>query len=82
MERILLELITRMSGEVLVEMTLLFLGTYIVWRLMPVVRQGIEDAAPLPGFIRFVMVGIGIVFAFVLPVALVIWLVSILFRYP
>ena len=81
MQEILLELLKQLPGELLLEVTLLLAGTFILWCLMPIVRQGIGDGVPLPRPIQYIVAGIGIVFAYLLPLALAVWFISILFRY-
>ena len=77
----LLELLTQLPGELLLELTLLLVGTFILWTLTPIVNQVSPNMVQLPRFVQLAAAGVRVVFNLLLPLAFVIWFATIPFRY-
>lgn len=71
----LLELLPH--GGLTIELVLLALGVMLLKQLSPVVRESLDNKFPYPKIAGYV----GAFFGVFLPVAIVIWFVSIVLRY-
>ncbi len=71
------ELIALLPGKLAIELTLLAIGTGILLLLIPIVRTTLDDDPPFPSVARYVKLAFGAG----IPIALVLWFLSILVRY-